>query len=284
MLLKGCAIMHKYVKMDVKVIDSFIQKFANRYLEQRSLTKSDYKDIGESASFRDIDFDTNKLRQIIMKNAIPIDKKREQGLKPAILNDIYRSDLGELLMTYYFEEKLPESERFVIPLKNITFRELAEQPGGGLDAIGYKYSDGVVEILLGEAKVSTDKKSPPAVVDSKSDSLYKTQLKHKNDIQTTIRRLTDYAKRLGAEEREILLGATYCIELQLTDLFSITYGCTLIRDHSCVNETTDFGKLKSNKADFEPGSVHFSILSFSNKSMDETVDLFYQKVQELATE
>ncbi len=273
--------MHKHVKIDVKVFDGFIQKFAERYLEQRSRTQFNYKDISESALFGNLGFSTDALRQIIRKDSIPIDKKREHGLMSAVLNDIYRSDLGELLMTDYFEEKLPKDERFIIPQKNISFRELAELPGRGLDAIGYKLSNGVVEILLGEAKVSADKKSPPAVVDSKTDSLYKTQLKHKNDISTTIKRLTDYVKRLDTKDAEILGFAILCICNQLTDLFSITYGCTLIRDYCCVNEITDFGKLKSNKADFEPGSVHFSILSFSNKSIDETVDLFYQKIQEL---
>ena len=48
-----------------------------------------------------------------------------------------------------------------------------------------------------------------------------------------------------------------------------------------VNEATDYGKVKTNEKDFEPGKVHFSILSFKDKSIDETVDLFYKKVQEL---
>lgn len=276
--------MHKHVKIDVKVFDGFIQKFAEKYLKQRSQTRFDDKDIEVQALSEKIGFSTDALRQIIRENAVHVDKKREHGLKPAILNDIYRSDLGELLMTYYFEEKLPEGERFIIPLKNITFRELAELPGRGVDAIGYKCSDGVVEILLGEAKVSADKRSPPSVVDSAIDSLYKTQLKYKNDVSAVIKRLTDYAKRLDTKEAEILGRAIFCIYKQFTDCFSVTYGCTLIRDHTCVNETSDFGKMKSNETDFEPGSVHFSILSFSNKSIDETVDLFYQKVKNLVAE
>jgi hypothetical protein len=61
----------------------------------------------------------------------------------------------------------------------------------------------------------------------------------------------------------------------------VTYGCTLVRDHTCVNENSDFGKMKTNQSDFEPGKVHFSILSFSDKTIKDTVDLFYTKVQEL---
>ncbi|MBK8622629.1 MAG: DUF1837 domain-containing protein [Saprospiraceae bacterium] len=274
--------MHKNHKFDIPVIDCFINKFANMYLKQRSQTHFDIKDISEQALFNNLGFGTDALKKIINKNAIPIDNKREQGINPIALNDIYRSDLGELLMTYYFEEKLPDGERFVIPLKNITFRERAELPGRGLDAIGYrKVGDTQVEILLGEAKVSADKKSPPAVVDLNIDSIYNTQSKHKNETPIVVQRLTDYVRRLNAHDAAILGFAIISIENQLTDNFSITYGCTLVRDYTCVNESSDFGKMKSNQVDFEPGKVHFSIISFSGKTINDTVDLFYTKVQEL---
>ncbi len=270
--------MHKYIKEDIKVFDGFLQKFAAKYLEQRSQTQFSYSD---KELYDNLGFGTDVLKDIIAKNVAPIDTKREQGLTPAILSDIYRSDLGELLMTYYFEEKLPEGERFIIPLKNITFRERAELPGRGLDAIGYKQSNEKIEILLGEAKVSADKNSPPAVVHSTGDSLYETQLKHKNDTPLVIQRLCDYTRRLNTTDASIFGLAILYIDKQLTDKYSITYGCTLIRDHTCVNENSDFGKLKSKVTDFEPDKVHFSVLSFSNKSIDETVELFYEKVQEL---
>lgn len=274
--------MHKHKKIDIQVIDSFIKKFAEMYLKQRSHTQFDLSSINEQVLYKNLGFGTDALKQIITKNTIPIDKNREQGLDPSVLNDIYRSDLGELLMTYYFEEKLPEGERFIIPLKNITFRERAELPGRGLDAIGYKKSgDTQVEILLGEAKVSADKKSPPPVVDSKKDSIYNTQINYKNEIPIVLQRLSDYARRLNAKDAEILGFAIISIEHQLTDNFSISYGCTLVRDHTCVNEESDFGKMKTNQSDFEPGRVHFSILSFSDKTIKDAVDLFYQKIQEL---
>ncbi len=274
--------MHKHEKIDIPVIDSFINKFAEMYLKQRSQTQFDINSVNEQVLFKNLGFGTDALKQIITKNTVPIDKKREQGLEQNVLNDIYRSDLGELLMTYYFEEKLPDGERFVIPLKNITFRERAEFPGRGLDAIGYrKIGDAQVEILLGEAKVSADKKSPPSVVDSTIDSIYNTQLNHKNKTPIVVQRLSDYARRLNTKDAEILGFAIISIEHQLNDNFSITYGCTLVRDHICINDSSDFGKMKTNQSDFEPGKVHFSILSFSNKTIKDTVDLFYAKVQEL---
>lgn len=274
--------MHKHEKVDIPVIDSFIKKFAELYLKLRSQTQFDFGSINEQALYKNLGFGTDALKQIITQNTIPIDKKREQGLEQNVLNDIYRSDLGELLMTYYFAEKLPDDEQFVIPLKNITFRERAELPGRGLDAIGYrKIGDAQVEILLGEAKVSADKKSPPSVVDNTKDSIFNTHLNYKNETPIVVQRLTDYARRLNTKDAEILYFAIISIANQYTDNFSITYGCTLVRDHTCVNESSDFGKMKTNQSYFEPGKVHFSIISFSDKTIKETVDLFYAKVQEL---
>lgn len=274
--------MNKFEKIDIPIGDKFINFFAKEYLEQRSQSQFDFNKINEQVLYKNLGFGTDVLKQIISKNTIPIDKNREKGIDPAVLNDIYRSDLGELLMTYYFEEKVPEGERFVIPLKNITFRERAELPGRGIDAIGYRKIGGTkVEILLGEAKVSADKKSPPPVVDSAKDSIYNTQLNHKNETPIVIQRLSDYARRLNTKEAEIIAFAIISIEHGLNDNYNLTYGCTLIRDYSCVNEKTDFGKMKANQSNFEPGKVHFSILSFSDKSIKETVDLFYNKVQEL---
>ena len=91
---------------------------------------------------------------LIKSNSTFVDPIREIGEVPSIINDIYRSDLGEILTTYYFEEKLPEGERFIIPLKNISMRERFDMPGRGIDAIGYRLEeDGKIELLLSEAKV-----------------------------------------------------------------------------------------------------------------------------------
>jgi len=274
--------MHKHEKIDIPVIEAFIKKFAEMYIQQRSQTHFDFSRINQQAFYQNLGFGTDALKQIITKNTIPVDIKREQGIEPRILNDIYRSDLGELLMTYYFEEKLPDIDRFIIPLKNITFRERAELPGRGLDAIGYrKISDSQIEILLGEAKVSHDKNTPPSVVDSTKDSIYNTHRKHKDEIPIVIQRLSDYVKRLNTKDAAMLGSAIVSIEHKLTDNYNITYGCTLVRDYTCVDGNSDFGKMKSDQEFFEPGRVHFSILSFSDKTIKDTVELFYKKVQEL---
>lgn len=273
--------MHIFKKIDVKVSDSFVDKFANKYIEQRSKINFDIEQLDKGLMFNASGFNASLLEDIIKKNAVARDFNREQGKSPHILRDIYRSDLGELLMTYYFEEKIDKDLQFIIPLKNISFRERENMPGRGLDAIGYRIENNTIDILLGEAKVSEDKKSPPSVVDATKDSIYETHSHHNKNLDIVITRLTEYCKRLGTYDAEMIGLVILSMVVGKKDAYSITFGCTLIRDFNCVNEKNDFGKMKLNVKEFHPHNIHFSIISFAEQEIKETVDLFYAKVQEL---
>jgi hypothetical protein len=270
-----------YIKHDINVMDSFIDKFARKYIEQRSQTNTDISSLSNNQMFKTSGFDTSLLEGIITKNSVAHDFKREEGKTPSVLQDIYRSDLGELLMTYYFEEKLNENFRYVIPLKNITYRERDDMPGRGIDAVGYKINDNKIDILFGEAKVSAQKKNPPPVVDKTDDSIYATQKKYNDNLDIVVRRLADYCRRLDSKDAELIGLAILNIDYKKTEAYSITFGCTLIRDFTCVDSENDFGKMKSNSEEFNPNTIHFSILSFTGKEIEQTVQLFYEKVQEL---
>ena len=270
--------MPEFVQLDVKVFDKFIEKFSERYINQRSETTNVNIDSLDSSQLSDCGFNVEKLKQVIKENAVAVDLKREQGLAPTILNDIYRSDLGELLMTYYFEEKIGEDKRFIIPLKNISSRELAQLPGRSLDAIGYRIDNGLFNILLGEAKVSEQRKTPPDVVHTTEDSIYKSQKKHHDDLPMVIQKLSDYCRKLGAEDFMTFACVVLCMKTGQTDKYTLTFGCTLIRDFTCCGEK-DYGKMQTNVSDFNPNDVHFVVLSFTQKTISETVDLFYKEVQ-----
>lgn len=269
--------MPEFVKFDVKVLDEFVKKFAERYVIQRSRTNVDIDSL-DASKLNDCGFDVAMLKQVIRENAVAVDLKREQGLPRSVLNDIYRSDLGELLMSYYFEEKIGEDKRYIIPLKNISTRELAQLPGRSLDAIGYRIDNGVFNILLGEAKVSGQRKSPPDVVHATSDSIYKSHKKHHDNLPMIIQKLSDYCRKLGAEDIVSFACAVLHMKKGHTDKYTLTFGCTLIRDFTCCGEA-DYGKMKSNVDDFKPHDVHFVVLSFTPKTIEETVDLFYNEVQ-----
>ena len=272
--------MDRFQEFKVKVFDKFIDKFAERYVQQRSSVDPE---VLRKAAELDSGMNPDALMKIIRKNSCYVDSYREAGKRPPILNDIYRSDLGELLTTYYFEEKLPEGERYVIPLKNISSRELSKLPGRGFDAVGYlKEADGKYNLLLSEAKVSEQRRSPPSIVDTTDDSIYNTHKGHHDDMPMVLNLLSDYLrKQTSAESFTALACIVVLMDCGQTDKFKVTYGCGLVRDASCVNETSDFGKMKTNVYDFRPGDVDFAIFTFTEKTISETVDLFYQKVREI---
>lgn len=272
--------MDRFEYIEVKVFDAFIDKFAQRYVQQRSSVNQEAL---ERAGALDCGMDISALQRIIRSNSCYVGLEREAGRTPSPLKDIYRSDLGELLTTYYFEEKLPEGERYVIPLKNISIRERYDMPGRGLDAIGYrKEADGSYTLLLSETKVSDEKRNPPQVVHDTADSIYKTQKAHHDDLPMVLQRLTDYVRKVSSSEDLAILG---CIVIMIgngqSDRINITYGCGLVRDTTCGNNERDFGKMKTNVEEFRPGNVDFAVFSFTQKTIEETVDLFYHKVMEI---
>lgn len=274
--------MNVFKKYDVRVFDKFIDKFAEKYIEQRkALSSAVIEEALKVSEGLGTGFDLSKIKTIVRQNAIYIDPIREKGDTPNPVNDIYRSDLGELLTTYYFEEKLDESHRYIIPAKNISTRERYDMPGRGIDAIGYRIKDdGTYELLIAEAKVSGQKHNPPVVVDQTDDSIYKTHKKYHDNSDTLKQRLVEFSKNLDTKDVIAIMFFVINIENK-TNNCEITYGCGLVRDYTCVDETKDFGKMKSNANEFEPGNIHFAILSFTEETIDSTIDLFYKKVREL---
>ena len=270
----------RFSKQDVRIFDAFIEKFAQKYLNQRSaFVGIDDAVLAEMSD--DNGFDMSEVMAIVRKHSVAKDARIEAGVVDKL--DIYRSDLGELLTTYYFEEKLPQVERYIIPLKNLSSRETSGQPGRGVDAIGYKFDEtGKINLLLAEAKVSSEKKNPPSVVDYTEDSLYKTHKKHHDDVDYLLDKLTSYIRKLGGKDLKVMLSLILHIEKGNVDEYSITYGCGLVREAACVKEPDDYGKMTSCVEDFRPGNVDFIIFSFTEHTIDETVLMFYNKVKELA--
>ena len=83
--------MDKYTFNTVKVFDKFIEKFAQRYVEQRS---SIVPALVEKLKNSDCGFNVDSLMALIKSNSTFVDPIREIGEVPSINNDIYRSDLG----------------------------------------------------------------------------------------------------------------------------------------------------------------------------------------------
>jgi len=130
--------------------------------------------------------------------------------------------------------------------------------------------------------VSASTTSPPAVVHQTDDSIYKTHLKHRPDLSYALKKLSEYYKHLLHEDASVIGIAIWLIEKSLFHYVDITLGCALIRDHTCVNDKTDYGKMKSDAKIFDPHEIQFSLLTLLGKTIEETVGMFYEEVKKQA--
>ena len=273
---------HQFKYYDIPVTDDTIEALARKYVDFRSEAPKLPEDLEENPIFKNLGFDTNKIKDLIRNNTIPI-----RNTDGAVMRDIYRSDLGELLMTLYFdyqETDICDGESFIIPIKNIWDREHNDMPGRGVDLIGYKLDGDSRQLLIGEAKVSHEKQNPPAVVNTSNDSIYNNHKKNATDRTYLTRRLANFIKKVDGEAAKnfslILLGLTMP---NVPGLYEIVYGCCLIRDKDCFKDNDDYGKLQTNMKEFEPGKVYFIIPVF-DKPIEDTVNLFHEKVESLKAE
>lgn len=247
----------------------FVEYFAKEYIKLRS---GKNHNITSNPIFNNSGFDVSELQKTILKGSV----KKSLQLNNGKLNpkDLYRSELGEMLMTYYFEKKLEESERFVIPVKLIADKETAEMPSRGIDCIGFREEEDKIHLLLGEAKVSDEKKNPPQVV----KQIYETQ-KILTEQEKLVEKLSDFSKKIPDTYYGKFITLIAFIVFGKTINYSITYGCTLVRDKDCVNINSDFGKMKTNQSEFDPHNIHFVIMCFKDQTIDDTVKNFFEEVQ-----
>lgn len=282
---------HIFIKSDLSVDDAFIELCAKKYIECRGTIAADPLVVCNQPVFKNTGFGVDNLQKVIDKYTLP--KRPGVGSKKPKHLDIYRSDLGELLMTMFFEEELAKKwpgksavidsdGNFIMPLKNIWDREINDSPGRGIDGVGYRYKEpSKPTLFLGESKVSSEKNNPPRVVDKSSDSIYKTQKMHADDKEYLLRKLTNHCKKVDTEHVAVYGVIIMSIDFDIVDGFDIVYGCCMVRDSSCVKTDEDFGMLMTHKNEFEPNAVYFYIPSF-DKPIEEVVELFYDAVQKLA--
>lgn len=271
---------HIYRKFDIPFDDSRAERYARKYVELRSELIEDPSHYLSDEIFVGLSLDADKIKEIIQKHTTP--NRSSAGT----YRDIYRSDLGELMLVHYFEDGIkttnlePEDKiPFTIPVKNIYDRELNDLPGRGLDLLGFRLEP-KLSLLVGESKVSRERRNPPLVVHYNDDSIFKSQKKNREDRTYLIRRLSNVAKKLTGRDAKYLMAIILFMERGMEDRFDTIYGCCLVRDSICVDESRDFGKMMSEQSVFEPGFVHFVIPSLQ-VGIDDAVDLFARKIEEL---
>ncbi len=184
--------------------------------------------------------------------------------------DTVRSDFGETLAAMLLSQEWGTKFGY----QAVRDRETIHLPGRGIDIVGVELptaSSERLRLILGEVKVSSDRNSPPSVVDTKEDGLAKQHLAHLREHQVTSEKLWNTSRMVvDVDIRDRFLEAALYFEDALWDHLDVVCCAILVRPKGCYN-ATDFGNKLTSPDDYRPALIRFCILCISD-TLDSTVD------------
>lgn len=188
---------------------------------------------------------------------------------------VVRSDLAEVLMGYLGEQL----HGYLYGYRSTRDRELIQITGRGIDQIGVSAiedADGQPKfvLMLGEAKVSADQHTPPAVVDALDDSLRNQHLYHLADRDTLIAKVTSASRRARGHAFVVFQAVLALLESESLDQLHVHSASLLVRPLG-LGAVTDFGSFKDTPDHFLPGRVDFVIVRTDSANIETTIDSFH---------
>lgn len=186
--------------------------------------------------------------------------------------DVLRSDLGEMALAEYGAEAYGYSYGY----RSVRDRELVTFAGRGIDQIGVAETDNPMRILvaLGEAKVSSEQRSPPSVVDASNDCLRVQHLNHVSDLTSTADKILLAARRCTEPDTQRLMFLA--AELTRQQKFdNVTVCChSFVARPASLAAISDYGSFKSDPSSYAPGLVRFTLLRLPTDDVEAMIDQF----------
>jgi hypothetical protein len=185
-----------------------------------------------------------------------------------------RSDLGEAMAACLFSASYGTEFVYL----TVRDRETVNLPGRGIDGIGLERpdSEGRLVLVLLEAKVSDQDKSPPDVVEQGNDSIRSRHLKLVGSSRATADVLWDVSRRVrDASLRGVLTSAAYSLEHDPRRLSVISAGF-MVRPEE-LHAVSDFARYRTSPGDFAPAIVRFEIVCVPER-IEPTVDALFARL------
>lgn len=223
---------------------SWPQPIIDRYLQLRASLAVPLEDVPLDEL---VGFDASQLRDRLQTAAVPAHHGGPW--------DIVRADFGEVVACVLLEERFGTQ----IGTIGVRDRELRDQPGRGLDMIGVETHSDPLLLVLVEAKVSDEARTPPRVVDAADDCLRNQHLGHLTNLVETTDKVWMAAQRSrDGETRDALFKAALLLEANHSEGLRIIAASVLVRSAAHCQDA-DFGTFRSSPEDYTPAVVRFLI-------------------------
>ncbi len=258
---------HRYQVFSDSRDSAWLESVAKEYVALRMATASPLSEVSlEGIDVLSVDHIRERLAQAVIPH------RRNGPL------DVVRSDFGEVLLYALLEGE--HGTR--LGYKSVRDRELVQLSGRGIDAVGVEDcpEPGCVTLVLGEAKVSDEDRSPPRVVDTADDSLRKQHLSHLTNRGATADKIFDQSRHVADEEvRNRLIAAALLLEDERWDKLRIVACCALVRSDARF-APGDFGTFRAAPSDYTPAAIRFLVVRLP-ESVEDTVTKWHQIIQRL---
>lgn len=217
-----------------------------------------------------LDFDVTHVRRRMRETQVP---SRDNG-SPRQLS-VARSDLAEVALAAAGEEL----RQYVYGYRSTRDREVVNLPGRGIDQIGVMQGRvggrDVVYLSLGEAKLSSENRVPPRVVDTGDECLDQQHRKHFEDHAGTSAKIWEAGRK--AHDRttaRLMMQAAHLWDIQKRE--SLVVRCTSMLVRPSRGTAADAGPFTSSPDDYAPGEVDFMMLRLDNDDVEEVIDAFIE--------
>lgn len=148
-------------------------------------------------------------------------------------------------------------------------RQVGDSAGQSIDTLNYAPSHPAdtlsqparLTLVLGEAKVSSDRKSPPQVVDTADDCLRVQHIDHLTNRDATVGKVWNASRFADdSETQQLLRIAAELLRKEHYDRLRIVSASVLVRPEGILQVPSDFGTFHSSSGDFDPAHLRFLII------------------------
>lgn len=213
--------------------------------------------------------DEDAIQRVIENVVSAVVPQIDEASKQPLHLQVPRNEVAEVLALYVLEH----IHGFSVPSSRVRNKEVSGQPSRGIDVLGLTPG---VALAITEVKASSASASPPSVVHSAPDSMYKETLKRLNDRQSLIAEIHWALKHAKADAK---MSVAQALILHSQPNAPVPTVAPVLVRAAGTYRVSDYGDFEASPEAFGGSPVHFVIVQ-----LPDTLESFAKAVYAKATE